>query len=252
MVDGAPYSRVRWRQIGEDKEADAQRVQLVVPQPYSCELYYEACGKIDQHNRMRQDDLQLERKLVTHDWSMRVGMSLLGICIVDTWLAYKQCTGTDEKQKEFYSKLAEELIDNNYDRIGGSGRGGSGSSGLSSDTLEDSEMAVMMGANQDGLRCIAGSRRRLYCSGEGSTTTTKLQSGYYTRLTPTKKRQKKNSSFRCQGRCIECGFKTIHVCSECLDFDYINKERFLCHTRSGRRCFNDHCGKEHGVSSSFS
>jgi hypothetical protein len=53
---------------------------------------------------------------------MRVNTSLLGMCIVDTWYAYSQCTKTNEKQKEFYSFLAEELIDNNYDSVGGQGR----------------------------------------------------------------------------------------------------------------------------------
>ncbi len=241
MQEGVPYSRIRWRQTDEEnKDADPERVQLVVPQPVACEMYYEACGKIDQHNQMRQDDLQLEKKLVTHDWSMRVGLSLIGICIVDTWLAYKECTGTEERQKEFYSKLAEELIDNNYDGVGGSGSGRS--SAFSTETAET------------GLGAIASlgvPRRRLYSEIKSTDTSITLQSGYYTRLTPTKKRQKKNSTFRCQGRCGECGLKTIHVCSECLEFCQTSKERFLCHTRSGRRCFNDHCVKEHGVSSTF-
>jgi hypothetical protein len=49
-------------------------------------------------------------------------MTLLGMCIVDTWYAYSQCTNTKEKQKGLYSFLAEELIDNNYDSAGpGSG-----------------------------------------------------------------------------------------------------------------------------------
>jgi hypothetical protein len=86
-------------------------------------LYYSVCGMIDWHNRCRQDDLQLEKELGTLDWSMRVNTTLLGMCIVDTWYAYSQCTKTKEKQKDFYSFLAKELIDNKYDSVGpGSGR----------------------------------------------------------------------------------------------------------------------------------
>jgi hypothetical protein len=68
----------------------------------------------------------LERKLGMMDWSMQVNTSLLGMCIVDTWYAYSQCTkthgannaNTNKRQKDFYSFLVEELIDNNYDSVG--------------------------------------------------------------------------------------------------------------------------------------
>lgn len=47
-------------------------------------------------------------------------MSILGMIVVDAWLVYSKCTGTnnDQKQTEFYTLLAEELIDNNYDTVG--------------------------------------------------------------------------------------------------------------------------------------
>jgi hypothetical protein len=54
------------------------------------------------------------------DWSMRVNMTVLGICIVDTWLIYKGCLGErcDLEQRKFYSVLAEQLIENQYDYYG--------------------------------------------------------------------------------------------------------------------------------------
>jgi hypothetical protein len=70
------------------------RVELDIPQPQGAELYYSSCGMIDRHNWCQHDDLQLEKKLGTLDWSMRVNTSLLGMCIVDTWYAYSQCTNT--------------------------------------------------------------------------------------------------------------------------------------------------------------
>lgn len=73
--------------------AGAQRVALTVRQPEVAELYYGCCSQIDRHNRCRQDDLRLERKLGTHDWSMRVNISLLGICIVDAWLLHHGAKG---------------------------------------------------------------------------------------------------------------------------------------------------------------
>ncbi len=45
---------------------------------------------------------------------MRVNLTVFSIIVVDTWLAYSQCMGEGmvEKQKTFYTLLAEELKDN--------------------------------------------------------------------------------------------------------------------------------------------
>ena len=71
---------------------------------------------------MRQDDLMLERKLGTMDWSLRVNLSLFGMCVVDAWLVYSKCKETEEKEREFYELLAEEMIDNSHDQVRGRGR----------------------------------------------------------------------------------------------------------------------------------
>jgi hypothetical protein len=47
------------------------------------------------------------------DWLMRINMSILGMIIVDTWLAFDGCTRTNrdhgrEKQSKFYELLAKE------------------------------------------------------------------------------------------------------------------------------------------------
>ena len=57
----------------------------------------------------------IENKIGTKDWSMRINLSLVSICIVDSWLAFKQATGTSSTQAEFYINLAEQLIDNEDD-----------------------------------------------------------------------------------------------------------------------------------------
>lgn len=122
---GSPFVRYRWRQIQQLPNADPERIEIVVPQPKAAELYYTTCGMVDRHNRHRQDTLVIERKVGTLDWSMRVNLSIFGMLVVDTWLAYSQCTGRnggtgkDKKQKDFYTYLAEELVDNQYDIVGG-------------------------------------------------------------------------------------------------------------------------------------
>ena len=102
--------------------AEAERVEVIVPQPKACETYYSACGKIDGHNRHRQATLMLENKLPTQEWSKRVNMTLFAMTVTDAWLAFSGCTCAAETQKEFYSLLAEELIDNTYDNEGSASR----------------------------------------------------------------------------------------------------------------------------------
>lgn len=79
---GTLIERVRCRQVGDRLERDV----LKVAQPKAVELYYGCCAQIDRHNRCRQDDLHLEHKMGTHDWSLIVNLTILGICIVDSWL----------------------------------------------------------------------------------------------------------------------------------------------------------------------
>jgi hypothetical protein len=125
LFDGTPLTRTRWRQIGDDPEADPSRFELTIAQPKVAEVYYSACAKIDQHNRDCQDTLMLERKLVTNDWSTRVNLSILAVILVDSWRVYSKMTfpaeftGLKKIQKDFHGHLAAELIDNNYDQVRG-------------------------------------------------------------------------------------------------------------------------------------
>jgi hypothetical protein len=91
---GTQYAKTRWRQIAPvESNEDPVRVERTIPQPKAAELFYSvAASSIDRHNRSRQDNLQLERKLGTRDWSTRVNFSIIGMHIVDTWLAWKGLT----------------------------------------------------------------------------------------------------------------------------------------------------------------
>ena len=68
LEEGRAYERWQWRQISDEPNAPPQLVDLVVPQPRAAEIYYSVCGKIDQHNRSRQDTLKLETKLEMKCW----------------------------------------------------------------------------------------------------------------------------------------------------------------------------------------
>ena len=61
----------------------------------------------------------LETKLLTQEWSKCVNMLLFAMTVVDLWLTFSACTDATETQKEYYSFLVEELIDNTYNAAAG-------------------------------------------------------------------------------------------------------------------------------------
>jgi hypothetical protein len=214
---GTPYKRWRWRQVDTNPNADPTNVELLVPQPKAAELYYSACGMIDRHNRARQDRLGLESKLETHDWALRVNMTIFAMTVVDTWLAYSQCTATKQSQKDFYTILAKELIDNSYDSVNVRGRRNPAPPGMSPILFERA-------------------------SGDP-------RAGCYAHLTPTKKRKRKDGveiPHSLQGRCRVCKSLTTFVCSLCMD-EKPDKEAWMCYTKKGKLCYPVHMTEHHGV-----
>jgi Transposase IS4 len=111
-----PITRIRTQQVQEvDSNNDPERLLLTIHQPKAASIYYSTCGKIDQHNRCRQDTLNLEKKLETKQWQRRVNMSIFGMVVVDSWMIYKGCTGGEKMdQTDYYKALIDGLIDNTY------------------------------------------------------------------------------------------------------------------------------------------
>jgi hypothetical protein len=185
-----------------------QRVTFQIKQPLVAELYYDCCTMIDRHNRCRQDDLMLERKFVTMDWSVRVGHSLLGMIIVDSWLLYVGSRGElrSMKQRGFYEALWLELIDNNFDLVG-----------LRSQTPDDTPFQLTPTSGADP------------------------------HATPTNKRkldkEKKETSAQAQRDCIVCKSRTTRVCSECRGDG--KGEEFICDSSKQRVCFASHARSTH-------
>ena len=108
--------RERYRTTDEG----AKLVSTLMAVPEAVAAYYSAAAKIDEHNRCRQDDLNIEKKLEVKDWSMRVNSTLLAICASDSWLLYKGGRGARTRMSpdQFYTVLAEQLIDNRYHAVG--------------------------------------------------------------------------------------------------------------------------------------
>lgn len=224
LSEGRPYVRNRWRQVNQERDAEPEMVDLVVPQPQACEIYYTTCATIDQHNRHRQDTLMLEHKIETKNWSARVGTTLFGMMVVDTWLVYKGATDTQESQQDFYTLLSEELIDNTYEQVGGV-----------SGARRTCQTATISDLDLVNKKTGAG------------------RAGIAVHLTPTKKKRKRKdgtlTNHSLQGRCRICGLKTRYMCSMCdderNDDDGPSSIMWLCHSETYRMCFSEHISDEH-------
>jgi hypothetical protein len=220
---GKPIVRERMRQLVQDDFTLPERVELTIQQPEACEIYYSCCAKIDQHNRHRQDNLQIEKKIGVKDWSLRVNLALLGMCIVDSWKMWSQITlnpngSPSELQSQFFSKLATELIDNTYD--------------VPATRLAQMEDETFV-------------EREALLDPETNT----ARSGISIHLTPTRVKKRKRdgteTNHSSQRRCFVCKMKTKFQCSLCKDRNNKACKSIFCHSDTGRACFMVHVEQNH-------
>jgi Transposase IS4 len=214
LEEGSQIVRHRWTQRDTTANAEPSRLAKVVPQPKAAETYYKAAGKIDQHNRTRQDTLQLERKLQTNNWDKRVNTTLFAMIVVDSFLLAKGCSGSLALKEPgfFIQQLAEELIDNDYDKM------------ATRNKKRSREVEPLPAAINTSL--------------------------YLTNPTPTKRlRQNKKTgklSICKQGRCFTCKKAyTTYVCRECQlnQIDPSKKQFWSC--KAGSACFDEHIRTAH-------
>ena len=154
----------------------------------------------------------MEKKMQTKNWDKRVTTSLFGMYCVNAWLLYKGCATASEKdtpklsQQEFYCQLAEELIDNNQERIRTRNRKRTNGE-FSSPQSQSSRLSL--------LPVLRATKKRK--TGTGG----------------------KPTRFCAQGRCRVCiKARPTTVCSICED--ELGKSLFFCDTRRGRNCFEIH------------
>ena len=115
LEEGEEIFRERYRQISEDPEADPEKIAIQVRQPLAIETYYDGAGGIDQHNKLRAAELRVDRTLATKNWARRINLGLWGICVCDTfyfWMQVVHVELRDDTPDEFFSKLADEMIEN--------------------------------------------------------------------------------------------------------------------------------------------
>jgi hypothetical protein len=144
--------------------------------------------------------------------------------VVDSWFVlYRGCTGSLESQSDFYTALAEELIDNTFDQAINARRSSAGSP---------------FAAGQSAVSPNGFARAP----------------GVGPHLTPTKRKRKKKDrtilNALHQGRCAVCSLKTTMVCSLCHDGDAEENggdSAYVCGSKTTRLCFAVHLEEKHGI-----
>jgi hypothetical protein len=155
----------------------------------------------------------LEQKFKTHDWSIRVNMSILSMCIVDTWRVWSRITVKErermyETQKTFYGHLSAGLIDNNYDQVGGQDRQQRGGGHDLDPDLIDPVTGLQRSGDGVFLRKCTGRRT--------------------------------NANHVHQGRCLVCKTKTSYLCACCADVETYTRQSWVCNGETGCMCFATH------------
>ena len=86
LGEGEMIQCKRLCQLDKSGWAPPEKVIIEVPQPQTIKKYYKGASTIDRHNRLRADELRLDRNLGTKHWDKRFNLGVLGIICVDAYL----------------------------------------------------------------------------------------------------------------------------------------------------------------------
>lgn len=164
-------------------------------------------GAIDFHNRVRQDLLAIEKAVGIHRWVLRLGCTVLGIILTDCrYLCNFACT-SGPSSKQFFSKLASELIENDFDEAGIERTFAHyyNSDYMSMDNAKNAPQLNHTETTIHGHQDISTKRRRMKCA-------------------------------------ARCGKKTTWECFECIGSSV---RSYFCHYCTERKGFEDHTRSIH-------
>ena len=212
LGEGTEISRLRYRQVDENPEADPDQVMINVNQPLCVESYYDGAGAVDQRNRLRAAELRVDKSLATKDWSRRVNFGIWGVAVCDSYALYQQVVHADlrfSSPHEYFCKLADELID-----------------------------------NTEGVRVTRA-------SAQGAQREEEPAAAARPKQVPQTKKKKSESSKgkarRANGRCklSTCSEYSSYICSECTT----NHVQYYvcCEATTGRKCWEQHLREEHNI-----
>ena len=95
--EGEDVFRKRLPQLDKFGRAPPDTVIIEVVQPKAIATYFKGAGTIDRHNRIRADELRMDRNLATRYWDKRFNLGVLGIICVNAYLFFQQVVHADNK-----------------------------------------------------------------------------------------------------------------------------------------------------------
>ena len=223
LASGSTIERLRWRQVDKEANADPILKDVVVPQPKACETYYSACSQIDRHNRSRQSNLMLEKKVKVSTFDKRLNLTLFAMAgPVDAWFLYRgirngRMDGPLINERYFYERLTELLIDNTFDACYSSTR-------IKHKRRTDAEILLQ---EQEAAAESIPSHLQLVS------------------VTPTKRSKTANAKHRLQGRCLVCSKPASTVCRTCQRGDPYGRHQWWICDKPGKICMGKHIIANH-------
>ncbi len=97
--------RKRLRQLDKSGRAPPDKVIIKVPQPKAIAKYYKGAGTIDRHNRIRAEELRLDRNLGTKHRDKRFNLGVLGVICVNAYLFFNRSLVQATGQRAALSSL---------------------------------------------------------------------------------------------------------------------------------------------------
>ncbi|KUF99681.1 hypothetical protein AM588_10008680 [Phytophthora nicotianae] len=123
-LPGSDSVRTRHRLIERNGLVETMRYEKRISRPQMVELFFSDFSTIDIHDHYRQGSLAIEREWITRNWTHRLFSTILGMIVVDAFLAYRydmsnreQVDGEDCSFQGFVSQLAHQLIFNDYEAV---------------------------------------------------------------------------------------------------------------------------------------
>ena len=94
-----------------DANGHLEKIEVRVPRPVLVQKYFEVTSAVDNHNKMRQGGLKLEKVFKTKTWWVRSFTTLLGMIEVDAFLAHRYLHNSSSISHEtFTRRLVEQLL----------------------------------------------------------------------------------------------------------------------------------------------
>ena len=229
LAAGHVIERTRWKQVDHTPNAEPERRNLTITQPKACEQYYSACSNIDRHNRSRQSNLMMEKKVRCNTFKKRLNTTLFAMVgPVDGWFLYRgirstnrgHCYGSNGcyvDESHFYELLIEQLIDNGFNASQAMTR-------VKANRRTDAEILL-----HEQEACLDSIPSHL-----------QLVS-----ITPTKRFKAKNPKHRLQGRCLVCDKPATTVCRVCQRDDPYGTHQFWICDKPGKACMGKHIMANH-------